>query len=63
MGEVPLNMISAEDVGPIIARIIELGPNDITKTQSVSALKQSCKEIAATMKSILTPHNVYFKQV
>ena len=63
MGDVPLNMISADDIGHIIRRIIELGPEMHHKTVSVSASKQTIREISAVMARQLSPKSVFFKQV
>ena len=55
MGQAPLDMINADDVGGVVCNIFRQGTADIHKTFSLSGDKLTVPEMAALMSGYLAP--------
>ena len=63
MGEVPLNLMAASDVGNIVDAVLKQGPQKDAKTLSLSVTKQTIRELADTATRCLQCAKIKYKQV
>lgn len=63
MGHTPLNLISIEDVGDVVAQVFSNGSRFINKSLSLSGDKMTIKDMAALFTTVLEPKFFKDRQV
>ena len=63
MANIPLNLISADDVGPVLVSLLAARERYCGKTVSLCAEKLSVREIAAVLSHVLEPMQFIDNQV
>ena len=59
----PLALISADDIGPMVAHVIDARSAFLHKTLSVCGDKLTIREISTVLNKTLAPRKFYDKQV
>nr|KAG5712464.1 hypothetical protein BaRGS_011438 [Batillaria attramentaria] len=59
MGFTPLDMMSVEDLGPVVLHVLQNRAKYMNKTLSVSGDKLTMREVAAVLSSYLGPRKVF----
>lgn len=62
-GFTPLDMMSVEDLGPVVLRMLENRDKFLDKTLSVSGDKLTIREVASVLNHYLAPKSFRDKQV
>ena len=63
MGLIPLDMVSRDDIGHIVAQIFQNKPKLLHKTISISGDKLTMKQVADCLTNCLRPIKFVHKQV